>query len=560
MHVPGTVSLVPHGFARPPRAVRARLRAFAGAAAALLAAGPLAAQPAPAAVRAEATASSEVERYLRVLQVAGGAPLYPWSVRGFSPADVDRLLAPGGEHPWSARLGAADSARGARLVVLRPSTALVYNSAFPAGGNDGAVWAGRGMTASATMGAQLRWGVLSVRLEPVVFWAQNQEFTLMPTGTADSLPFNDPDNPRTIDLPQRFGDGGYARLDPGQSSARIDAGPLALGVSTANEQWGPTADLPLILGTNAPGFAHAFLGTAHPLNVGIGRVHARVEWGSLSQSPYSATAADSGRRFMTGVLAVFTPRGLDGLEMGVSRFFHTRWPDRGLSWKDLKEPFQGFFKSGLEVTGEGPDDRSSADNQLVSAFARWVLPRAGFESWAEYAREDHSWDLKDALLQPDHTSGYTLGARKVWRREGSLLSLRGELLDTQPSNLQQVRNQGRFYRHAQERQGHTQLGQILGSPAAYGGAGSVLALDAYTPRGRWTLDWTRTRVRSLRLTPASVPGTGGVDVVHALGGQAVLFHGAADATVGLHGLYELNRNGGDDAFSLSANLGFRIGF
>jgi hypothetical protein len=561
MHVPGTASLAPRGRVHPPRAARVPLRALvAAAAAAVLAAGRLAAQPAPATLRAEVTAGGEAERYLRLLQVVGAAPLYPWSIRGFSPAEVDRLLAAGGQGPWAARLGAADSAHGVRLVVLRPSTSLVYNSAFPAGSNDGAVWAGRGVTAAATAGALLRWGALSVRLEPVVFWAQNREFALMPTGTADTLPFNDPDNPRSIDLPQRFGDGGYARLDPGQSTARIDAGPLALGFSTANEQWGPTADLPLILGTNAPGFPHAFLGTAHPVKVGIGTLHGRIEWGSLSQSAYSAASPDSSRRFMAGVLAVFTPRGLDGLEVGGSRFFHSVWPKGGFGRAQLLEPLQGFFKSGLEVTGEGPDDRSSSDNQLVSVFARWVLPRAGFESWAEYAREDHSWDLKDAILQPDHTSGYTLGARKVWQREGSLLSLRGELLETQPSNLQQVRNQGRFYRHAQSRQGHTQLGQVLGSPAAYGGAGSVIAFDAYTPRGRWTLDWTRTRIRSLRLTPQAVSGTAGVDVVDALGGQAVLFHGGVDAMVGLHGLYELNRNGGGDAFNLSANLGLRIGF
>ena len=29
------------------------------------------------------------------------------------------------------------------------------------------------------------------------------------------------------------------------------------GVSTANQQWGPSADLPLLLGTNAAGFPHA---------------------------------------------------------------------------------------------------------------------------------------------------------------------------------------------------------------------------------------------------------------------------------------------------------------
>lgn len=527
--------------------------------AALALAAPLAAQTYAPDLRAEATTDGPVEDYLRVLQVAGAAPLYPWSIRGFSPAEVDRLAGTAEAHPWSARFPSAPRG-GAHARLLRPSVLAGFNSAYPAGGNDGAVWAGRGVTASATAGFALRWGVLSVRAEPVVFWAQNRSFDLMSNGQADSLRFNDADSPLTIDLPQRFGDGSFTRVDPGQSYARLDAGPLALGFSTANEHWGPTADLPLLLGSNAAGFPHAFVGTAHPVNVGLGRLHARVEWGSLAQSDFSTVSGHGSRRLMTGLLAVFTPRGLDGLEVGAGRFFHTAWPEGGLTLGDLTQPFQSILKRGLPVqdsTIPGADDRTSPDNQLASVFARWVLPGSGFEAWAEYAREDHNWDLRDAILEPDNSSGYSLGARKVWRRGESLLSLRAEWLETQQSNLFLVRNQARFYRHAFERQGHTQLGQVLGSPAAYGGAGSVVALDRYTPHGRWTLDWTRTRVRGL---PPAAGDSGRVDVLHSVGGQAILFHRGLDVTAGLHGMYELNRNGGDDAFNLSATLGLRVGF
>jgi hypothetical protein len=533
---------------------------FALAAAALAVALPLRAQGTPPDLRAEATAGSEAERYLRVLQVAGVAPLYPWSLRAFSPAEVDRLASGPATHPWARRLPPADSARGVRGGLLRPSLRAVYNTAYPLGGNDGAVWAGRGGTLSATAGVALRWGALSVRVEPVAFWTQNRGFALMPNGQPDSARFQDPITPRGIDLPQRFGDGAFWRVDPGQSTARLDVGGFAAGVSTANQQWGPSADLPLILGTNAAGFPHAFLGTSSPWRVGIGRLHGRVVWGSLDQSEYSPIRGHGSRRLMTGVVAVFTPRGLDGLEIGGSRFFHEPWPEGGLELSDLTKPFESLFKTGLPENGESEEDLVSAENQLASAFVRWVLPKAGFEAWAEFAREDHNWDLQDFLLQPDHDAAYALGARKVWRRGASLVSLRGELLDAQPSSLSAVRRQTVFYRHTFELQGHTVGGQVLGSPAAFGGGGSVVALEKYTPRGRWTLDWTRTRVRGLRTTPASPLGSAGVDVVHSLGAEAVLFGGRTDALLGLRGSYELNRNGGDDAFNLDASLGVRIGF
>jgi hypothetical protein len=529
------------------------------ATAALVVAAPLRAQQPLPDLRAEATAGSEAERYLRLLQVAGVAPLYPWSLRAFSPAEIDRLTPGSAAHPWAARLPPADSAHGLRGGLLRPSLRAFYNTGFPQGGNDGALWVGRGGTLAATAGVALRWGALSVRLEPVAFWTQNRDFALAPNGQADSLRFNDPESPLTIDFPQRFGDGAYWRVDPGQSTVRLDAKGFALGVSTANQQWGPSADLPLILGTNAAGFPHAFLGTSSPWRVGIGRVHGRVVWGSLAQSPYSTMRGDGSRRLMTGVVAVFTPRGLDGLEIGGSRFFHRPWPAGGLTLSDLAEPFQAFFKTGLPENGEGSADIGQPKNQLASAFARWVLPRAGFEAWAEFGREDHNWDLKDLLLEPDNNSAYAFGARKVWRQGTSLVSLRGELLEAQAGDIIAVRRQSLFYRHAYEHQGHTEYGQILGSPSAYGGSGSVVMLEKYTPAGRWSLDWTRSRVRGLRAAPALPEGSAGVDVVHSLGAEAVLFSGRTDAVFGLRGSYELNRNGGDDAFNLNASLGLRVG-
>ncbi|MBW3655618.1 MAG: hypothetical protein KY444_05900, partial [Gemmatimonadetes bacterium] len=219
----------------------------------------------------EATPASATDRYLRALQVAGEAPLYPWSVRGFSAAEVDRLL-PDSAHPWLARMRAT---RGG-LRVLRPRAELAYNSAFPEGRNDGPVWAGRGITLAGSMGVAARWGALTVQLEPVALWAQNDDFELM--DAAGPQPFADPDSPRGIDLPQRFGDGAYARVDPGQSTARVDAAGFAAGASTAVQQWGPAIDQPLLRGANAPGFAHVFVGTSAPWKVGVGRVHGRMVW------------------------------------------------------------------------------------------------------------------------------------------------------------------------------------------------------------------------------------------------------------------------------------------
>jgi hypothetical protein len=135
-----------------------------------------------------------------------------------------------------------------------------------------------------------------------------------------------------------------------------------------------------------------------------------------------------------------------------------------------------------------------------------------------------------------------------------LRSLRAEWVNTARSHLHQGSSQALPYHHFATRQGHTVGGQLLGSPAAYGGGGSVVALETFTPRGRWSADWTRVRVASprLRVGPA-------VDVVHSLGGEVVWFRGRVDLVGRMRGSLELNRHFGGNAFNLNASLGVRLG-
>jgi hypothetical protein len=515
-----------------------------------LAAAPARAQ-APADVRAEAFAGSELEDYLRVLQVAGQAPLYPWSVRAFSPGEVERLLPTAPTHPWARRYDLArDTARHARLRWIRPSARVVENTGFAYGENDGPVWAGRGLTVAAQAGFAWRAGPLSLTVAPVAFLAQNQAFPLIPTGRAGKLAFADPRYPFGIDQPQRFGDGSYGRLDPGESTLRLDAGPLALGVSTASQVWGPAVQDPLILGNNAGGFPHAFLGTARPLNVGIGRVHGRLVWGRLDESAYSSMPADSARRFMAGAVGTFQPRGVPGLEVGATRFFHTDWPasfgDAGLGLV-----FQGLLKKNVN-NGQASDEA----NQLASVFFRWVLPKDGVETWGEYAREDHSYDLRDFTLEPDHSAGFNLGLRKVWTRgDGRLLAIRGEVVETRVTHIENVRGEGSFYIHSELRQGHTERGQVLGSAAAYGGGGATLALDSYSSGGRWSFAWRRELLGEFVTSSRRIVGYG---ARHSLSAERMLFRGATELTAGLTFSQELGQQGRPDRFNLSAALGTRL--
>lgn len=528
-----------------------------------LAAAGASAQADPAApTLGEVLPGGELENYLRLLQVAGKTRAYPWSVRGFSPDDVDRLAPADSAHPWSARYVIGGGRNGEPEVHLHPvRTRAVFNSAFPHGGNDGAVWAGRGLTTAVEAGVTARWRFLTLTLAPVAFRAENTSFDLYGDLPAEA-PFADGRNPHQIDLPQRFGDGAYSRIDPGQSTVRADLGPAALGLSTANQVLGPAMEYPIVQGTNAPGFAHAFLGTSRPVDLWVGKVHGRAFWGRLEQSPFATTAPDSATRFGTGLVVAFTPRGVPGLEVGFSRFFHMPWPDSGgIGGEQIFKPLETFFKVNLYNVIRGNDSIESREsvvaNQLASVFGRWVFPESGLELYGELASEDHRHNLRDWLLEPDHATAYSLGFRKVWMRDDRRFwSLRGELLNGQASHLGRTRRQDPFYIHAHTRQGHTSRGQLLGSPAAYGGAASTVAADFYHPGGRVTGFWRRT-VRQERNQFLVTGVSEAPDVMQSLGAEALLFRGRWELVGGLEGVYDVNRNFESDVANLSATFGVR---
>jgi hypothetical protein len=507
--------------------------------------------------RSEVFAGSELETYLRNLQLVGLVSLYPWSVRSFSARELDRLFPRDSAHPWARHydLAASPPAQGRlTLDVVRPTPSVRFNSGFPYGSNDGPIWAGRGLTSAVQAGFALRYGPLSLTVAPTLFRAENASFSLMANGDTGKFVYADGLHPGTIDRPQRFGNRPYAVIDAGQSTLRLDAGWVAAGVSTANQYWGPAAEYAAILGNHAAGFPHVFLGTAQPLDLWLFRVHGRLVWGRLSQSAFSPETASAGIRFMAGLVGVVTSRWIPGLEVGLSRFIHTPWQHSGPSLSDLLAPLHSHNRQNQTSLLH--------EDQLASVFARWVFPHSGVEVYSEYGREDYNANLRDLIEEPDHVGGYTasVGFRKVFASAMRLLVISGELQNQQQprSSFESGRVEPVYTHSPTPLQGHTQRGQILGSDLGPGGSGATIALDWYSPRGRWSVRWTRV-LRADRGTffSSSQVDPRDRDVQHALGVEGLLFRGRYDVLAGLTAVYEFNRNFIADAFNLNAVVGVR---
>ena len=502
-------------------------------------------------VAGEVFVGSELESYLRVLQLRGIVPAQPWSLRPFSPAELARLAPPDSGHPWANRYEFRTSG-GHAIAPIRPGLDVAINTTFPYGHNDGAVWAGRGVTLAADGGFSVRSSPFSLTINPVVFVAQNAAFPLMPNSGTGPAAYRDGVYGSDIDLPQRFGNQAYAVVDPGQSTLRLDAGPVAMGISTANQFWGPAHEYPIVLGNNAAGFPHLFFGTARPLDLSVLRVSARLTWGRLSQSSYSPETEAHGLRYAPAAVVILDSRHVPGLEIGASRFAHLYWTGTKLSLRD--------FLYSLSNQSRAHFAQTEVNNQLASIFFRWAPPRTGFEVYAEYGRDDFWEDRRELVQEPDHLGGYTIGFEKVWGSGLTLHAVRAEIQDLQPSLLAQARGVVPFYVHSGHvRQGHTERGRLLGSYAGFGGAGGIAAFETYSPRGRWTLSWTRILQRQRgAFFPDSIVDPRGLDVVHALTWSGLFFRGRYDITTSASLVYDFNRDFRADYFNLNATFGFRV--
>jgi hypothetical protein len=420
------------------------------------------------------TAGSPSEHTLLVLSLLSNRQRST-TLRPLAPRERDGLLAPMSSD-------SAGQQEASWMTFGTPAGMIWFNSDRAHHEADGPVWQGRGLTAAITGGVLIQARLFSLALRPVGFASQNVRYTPFVVAP-DSNAFNTQQVVGGIDLPYRFGRGSYARIDPGESWARFGTSTFGIGASTSSQQWGPSHFSPLVLGTEAPGIPRVFA-EARSVSTFLGS--GSVQWivGRLESTVYTGLPVGSRSRLITALFAAFSPSLFPGLEVGASRFFHVRWQPGVTDWAVLTLPMKGLTKA------RNPTNESFARdyNQLVSVFGRIAPPGAAFEVYGEFYREDHNIDVRDLLVEPDHASAINLGLRRVWRSGTDIIGLTMEGTNGRQSHLKRVRTQGAVYVHGGAAEGHTHLGQLLGSSSALGGGGLRVGLERIGARRTLTID------------------------------------------------------------------------
>jgi hypothetical protein len=441
------------------------------------------------------------EYYLRLLQTSGltdhdsSFMLRPVSTRGIESEEHPR------SHLFTNRTAPLYSpSKGVEANLYEPVLFQSYNTRLPRGTNDGRLWQGRGYNSAFTTGAEISAGPLNVRLNPVIGMAQNRAFDLGPyqpplisssfyglRENASVYAYRDFQG--YIDYVQRYGDSTYSWADLGDSYIELKVSAFRLALSNERIWAGPAVNNALQFGYSAPGFRHIYAGTYRPFHTPAGSFEIAYIFGKTVESEYFSVNRGIDSHSVQSLLFVYKPWFSERFIIGLNRTYFLPFPD---NFSDYRNHLGRLFETGLKSNIARGDD---PDNQVVSLFMRYLIPKKGFEFYIDFGRNDHSADLRDFRAQPAHQGAYTFGAIKTFLLPGEqLLAFFAEINRFEASRTSLTRNNGYlggWFTHSGQILGYTNEGQIMGTGYGPGVNMQMVKGDLYQKNRSYSLKFAR---------------------------------------------------------------------
>lgn len=382
----------------------------------------------------------------------------------------------------------ARSKNDAEIRILPFSWQNQYTSHHAYGWNNGSMIPSKGYQGQISGGIHIKNNFFSLQLKPELVFAENATFEEFPEDHYPIIWKWYYDNYNHIDLPVRFGNSQYAKLNLGQSSLRFNHKNISVGLSTENLWWGPGIRNSLLMSNSAPGFLHLTLNTQKPIQTKIGSFEGQFIIGKLENSDF--TPPDSAylyrgttiyapkpndNRSISGIVLTYQPKWINGLFLGYSRTSQNY--SKNLS--KLKDYFP-FFSS---FNSYKATQKTNTADQYTSLFFRWLFSEEHMEVYMEYGSNNQSKSFSEVLKDPNYGRAYIFGLRKLFpiRDGSSQLMTSFEITNLSQSSTDIVNNVEGWYVDRNVRQGYTNRGQMLG--AGIGPGGNLQSVDVSWVKG-----------------------------------------------------------------------------
>jgi hypothetical protein len=369
-----------------------------------------------------------------------------------------------------------------------------YNSHHPYGMNDNSMVQSKGYQSMVSGGVFAKIGPLSIQLRPEYVYASNDAFD-GPERISNDIKFQESYARlvyNKIDNPSQFGTGSYTEGSWGQSSIRLNFDPVSFGLSSENLWWGPGVKNSLIMTNNASGFKHLTLNTTRPVDVYIGKIETQIIAGRLESSgigvPEGLPASYSSLyltkpndwRYLSGIAFTFQPKWVSGLSLGFNRVFMVYRKEMGNSFADYLPIFNAVNKNKYQDPSTGYDAEDAAKrDQYFSLYAKWTMPESKAEVYLEYGRNDHAFNTRDYLVEPEHSRAYVAGFRKLVTlpRVDEYIQFGAEFTQLESPRTATIRAAPVWYSHHQVVAGYTNKGQVLGAGIGPGSNMQSFSID-----------------------------------------------------------------------------------
>ena len=169
---------------------------------------------------------------------------------------------------------------------------------------------------------------------------------------------------------------------------------------------------------------------------------------------------------------------LSGLSLGFIRWAQAYsalyrgeyvWMEGNPSWFPA---FQNLFRKNDRY-----QNYEQQTNQAAGLFFRWLWKESNAEIYFDYHHNDSKHNIRDLLLDSDHSRAVTIGLQKVFKISNDNYLFSWEWTQMEQSATRLLRNAGSWYEHGWTFDGYTNKGEVLGAGIGPGSNSQYFALN-----------------------------------------------------------------------------------
>lgn len=383
------------------------------------------------------------------------------------------------------------------LSIYPLNYSVEYNSMTPYNRNNGNMIPNRGYQHLVSAGFFAKLGPLEISFKPEHHYSQNLEFNGFWEGHYPEIWEKRYALWNVIDMPERYGSLRHNNVLLGQSSINFKFKNFSIGLSNENIWWGPGIRNSIMMSNHASGFKHISLKSVEPIKTKIGNFEFQFITGRLESSGYNPPQTDyeyAGRllwipkinqlaeqddwRYLQGYILTYSPKFIEGLSLGFIRWtmMYSALIEGKYYWMNGNPTYFPIL-SNLFRKNDKYVDYENETNQAAGIFFRWIWKESNAEIYAEYNYNDAKANLRDLLLDSEHSRAVTFGLRKKFK-DNLVVSWEWTQLEQSASRL--LRDAGSWYVHYRVYDGYTNNGEVLGAGIGPGSNSQYFSLQKYS--------------------------------------------------------------------------------